>query len=396
MSRNFPDWLPAYIKYAAVTEAPKKLHLWAGVSAIAGALRRKIWVDMKRFVWYPSFYVIFVAKPGVIAKTTSIDIAMDLLRAVPGIKFGPNSITWQALVTAFAGASESFEFAGEWHPMSAITLAAGELGSLLNTQDRDMINLFIELWDGKKHYEKITKMSGNDIIEAPWINMIAATTPHWIAENVPTSMVGGGFTSRCVFVFAEHKERFVPFVDEQVSGGDADYRLALIQDLEHISTRLAGPYVISSEARGWFRKWYEDYWSSTDDRMHDQMLEGYAARKQTHMFKTAMILAASRHDRQEIALDDLQLANVMLEELEADMSKVFSPIGRTDTSLNAERFIEYIRSKGTIPYAEAYRVVHAQFPDFRDFEGIMTGAIRSGQIQMEVVGNELVLRATGK
>ena len=396
MSRNFPDWLPAYIKYAAVTEAPKKLHLWAGVSAIAGALRRKVWIDMKRFVWYPSFYVIFVAKPGVIAKTTSIDISMDLLRSVPGIKFGPNSITWQALVTSFASASESFEYAGEWHPMSAITLAAGELGSLLNTQDRDMINLFIELWDGKKHYEKITKMSGNDIIEAPWINMIAATTPHWIAENVPTSMVGGGFTSRCVFVYAEHKERFVPFVDEQVSGEDADYRLSLIQDLEHISTKLAGPYVISAEARDWFRKWYEDYWSSTEDRMNDQMLEGYAARKQTHMFKTALILAASRHDRQEITLDDLQLANVMLEELEADMSKVFSPIGRTEVSLNAERFIAYVQSKGTIPYAEAYRVVHAQFPDFRDFEGVMTGAIRSGQIRMEVQGNELVVYAAKK
>ena len=32
----------------------------------------------------------------------------------------------------------------------------------LNLQDKDMINLLIELWDGKKTYEKITKIIGNN------------------------------------------------------------------------------------------------------------------------------------------------------------------------------------------------------------------------------------------
>src|ERR1035437_4327664 len=136
MARNFPDWLAAYVKYASVTEAPKKMHTWAGIGAIAGALRRKVWIDMKRFIWTPSFYIIFVAPPGIVAKSTSIDIAMDLLRQVPGIKFGPNTVTWQALVTAFAASSESFEYGDEWHPMSPITLVASELGSLINFQDR--------------------------------------------------------------------------------------------------------------------------------------------------------------------------------------------------------------------------------------------------------------------
>jgi len=165
MTRNFEDWIPAYIKYASVTEAPKRMHFWAAVGTIAGCLRRRVWLDMKRFQWYCSFYIIYVGPPGIVAKSTTIDIAMDLLRQVPGIKFGPNAITWQALVTAFAAASESFEFNAEWHPMSPLTLQASELGSLLNLQDRDMVNLLIELWDGKKTYEKITKMSGNDIIE---------------------------------------------------------------------------------------------------------------------------------------------------------------------------------------------------------------------------------------
>lgn len=368
------------------------MHFWSGVGCIAGCLRRRVWLDMRRFQWTPSFYLIFVAPPGVVAKSTTIDISMDLLRAVPGVKFGPNAITWQALVTAFAGASESFEYNEVWHPMSPLTLAASELGSLLNLQDRDMINLLIELWDGKKKYEKITKMSGTDVVEAPWINLQAGTTPHWIADNMPAAMIGGGLSSRCIFIYAEQKEKYVPFVDAQVSAEDVQYREKLIQDLEQIAM-LCGPVEISDEARAWETDRYERYWKDALSRMDDTMLEGYAARKQTHLFKVAMVLTASRGESLTITKNDLELANAMLEDLEADMHKVFNRIGRTEDSMQAERFIEFVKRKGRLPYHDAYKMIHTYFPDFRDFEGILTGAIRSGQIFVEGTGGDLYITA---
>ena len=392
MSRNYPDWITAYLSYASVTEAPRRMHFWSAVGTVAGCLRRRVWIDMKRFTWYPSFYIVFVAPPGIIAKSTTIDISTDLLRQVPGIKFGPNAITWQALVTAFAAASEAFEFEEAWHPMSPLTLVASELGSLLNLQDKDMINLLIELWDGKKSYEKITKMSGNDIIEAPWINLQAGTTPHWIADNMPQAMIGGGLSSRCIFVYGDAKEKYVAYVDEQISDGDAEMRVKLIEDLEQIAM-LCGRFTISKDARAWGRAWYERFWKDAASRMDDQMLEGYASRKQTHIHKVAMVISASRDDSLIITAEDLQLANAMLEDLEQDMNKVFSRIGRSENSLHAERFIDFVNRKGSISYAEAYKMIHIHFPDFRDFEGILTGAVRSGQIMMEAGGDGLIIKA---
>ena len=392
MSRNYPDWITAYLSYASVTEAPRRMHFWSAVGTVAGCLRRRVWIDMKRFTWYPSFYIVFVAPPGIIAKSTTIDISTDLLRQVPGIKFGPNAITWQALVTAFAAASEAFEFEEAWHPMSPLTLVASELGSLLNLQDKDMINLLIELWDGKKSYEKITKMSGNDIIEAPWINLQAGTTPHWIADNMPQAMIGGGLSSRCIFVYGDAKEKYVAYVDEQISDGDAEMRMKLIEDLEQIAM-LCGRFTISKDARAWGRAWYERFWKDAASRMDDQMLEGYASRKQTHIHKVAMVISASRDDSLIITAEDLQLANAMLEDLEQDMNKVFSRIGRSENSLHAERFIDFVNRKGSISYAEAYKMIHIHFPDFRDFEGILTGAVRSGQIMMEAGGDGLIIKA---
>lgn len=392
--RNFPDWIPAYLEYASVTEAPRRMHFWSAVGTVAGALRRRVWIDMRRFCWYPSFYIIFVGPPGIVAKSTTIDISTDLLKQVPGIKFGPNAITWQALVTAFAAASESFEWQGEWHPMSPLTLVASELGSLLNLQDKEMVNLLIELWDGKKTYEKITKMSGNDTVEAPWINLQAGTTPHWVADNMPQAMIGGGLSSRCIFVYGDTKERYVAYVDEMVGKGDATLRSKLIQDLEQIAM-LCGPFNINERARAWGRDWYERFWKDAASRMDDQMLEGYAARKQTHMHKVAMVLSASRGDSREITEEDLQLAETMLVDIEADMHRVFSRIGRTEDSMQAERFIEYVRRKGTISYHEAYKMIHIYFPDFRDFEGILSGAIQSGQLEIMTTAAGMFLKARG-
>lgn len=393
--RHFPDWIRAYLEYASVTEAPKRMHFWAGVGAVAGALRRRVWLDMKRFQWFPSFYIIYVGPPGVVTKSTTIDISMDLLKQVPGIKFGPNAITWQALVTAFANASEAFEYNGVWVPMSPLTLAASELGSLLNLQDRDMINLLIELWDGKKSYEKVTKMSGNDTIEAPWINLQAGTTPHWIADNMPQAMIGGGLSSRCIFVYGNTKEKYIAYVDEHVSDADPEIRLMLIQDLEKIS-QLMGEFKIAKDAREWGRAWYEAFWRDAVSRMDDQMLEGYAARKQTHLHKLAMVLSAARDDSLILTLDDLQLANTMLLDVEKDMHKVFSRIGRTEDSMQAERFIDYIERKGVVGYHEAYKMIHIYFPDFRDFEGILEGAVRSGQVTLLNTADGMMLAATRK
>ena len=69
-------------------------------------------------------YIIFVAPAGIVSKSTTANIGMDLLRQVEGIKFGPDAVTWQALVNELQEAKELFLLAdgGEtYHIMSALT-----------------------------------------------------------------------------------------------------------------------------------------------------------------------------------------------------------------------------------------------------------------------------------
>lgn len=392
--RNFDDWLTSYVQYASFSEAPAKMHFWSGVSALAGSLRRKVWLDMGYFKWTPCFYILIVAPPGVVSKSTTAAIAIDLLRQVPGIKFGPQMVTWPALVKAFADAKEEFEFEDAWHPMCAMTIESSELGNLINPADREMIDLLVTLWDSKTGaLDKRTKTSGSDEVVNPWINMIACTTPAWIEGNFPEYVIGGGFTSRCLFVYAEKKEKLVAYPTKSIPRELADIRTLLLQDLEHIANALVGPFQLDADALAWGIKWYEIHNASPPEHLTDERFAGYLARKQTHMHKLAMVLSASRSDEMIIRIEDLATAERMLFELEKDMPKVFARIGRSEQSIQAERFIKHVQQQGAISYDAAYQFIHMHFPMHRDFEGMLIGAIRSGQIWMDTTSGKSILKA---
>lgn len=396
MARQYGDWLEAFCDYAQYGEAPRRMYFWVGVSAVAGALRRKVWIDQAYFRWYPNFYIILVAPPGIVSKSTTASLAMRLLRRVPGIKFGPDVVTWQALVGAFAEATEMFQIGGEgdYHTMSALTIESSEFGNLVNPADKQMVDLFVSLWDGKPGtFEKRTKASGNDSVENPWINIIACTTPAWIAGNFPEYMIGGGFTSRCVFVYAEQKSRYVAYPGMHVPASLSQQEDKLVADLEHISLNLAGEYKMAKGAIEWGEAWYKHHYTHRPEGLDDDRFGGYIARKQTHIHKLAMVLAASTRDQLVITSDDLQTANRMVTDLEEDMPAVFSKIGRTDLSMQTERLVNYVNGKGAATIAEVYRYVHAYFPSSKEFADVVDGCCKSGQMHMEQRGDGMWLIA---
>ena len=385
--RHFDNWISAYIEYASFSEAPKHMHFWCAVSTIAGALRRRVWLDMAYFRWHPNFYIILVAPPGIVSKSTTASIGMSLLKKVPDIRFGPDVVTWQALVTGFAESTISYEYNGAFHPMSAMTIVSSELGNLINPSDREMVDLLVNLWDSQQGvFEKRTKGSGHDLIENPWINMIACTTPAWIAGNFPEYMIGGGFTSRCIFVYADKKAQLVAYPSKIVPKDLHTTAQRLVEDLGQIST-ITGEYQLTAEATKWGEDWYANHYASKHLHLDDDRFGGYLARKQTHIHKLAMILAAAESDELVVTAEHLAVADRMVTDLEPEMQYVFSKIGKSEDAVYAERLIWYVEKREGCPFAEAYRFVHSHFPKMQDFEAVMTGAIRSGYLILKSNGS---------
>jgi len=338
--RRLKNWLESYLQYTKYSEAPEKFHFWAGVSAVAGALRRRVWIDQVYFQWTPNFYIVFVAPPGIVSKSTTAGIAMRLLKQVPDVRFGPDAVTWQALTDALAKSTEEVPGPdGLGHPMSCITISSSEFGTFMDPRDREMVDVMVSLWDGQLGtWEKVTKTQGSDLIVNPWINMNACTTPAWIAENFPKYMVGGGFTSRCVFVYAEEKRHLVAYPSRHVPTELKELEKDLVHDLEMIS-QLFGEYKLTPEALQYGEDWYAEHYADTRGHTEqDNQKAGYKARKQTHIHKLAIILAAARHTDLVIEKEDLEEAGRIITDLEAEMPKVFQLIGQSDSA----RFTEAV------------------------------------------------------
>lgn len=392
--RHFPDWIEAFLEYSSYSEAPKRMRFWVAVSTVAGALRRRVWLDMAYFHWSPNFFVILVAPPGIVSKSTTAGVGMNLLRQVPGIKFGPDVTTWQSLVQSLNENQEEFSINGSQRMVAAeLTIESSELGNLFNPQDREMVDLLITLWDGRKTFSKTTKMSGSETISNPWLNIIACTTPSWIAGNFPEYMVGGGFTSRCIFIYAEAKEKYVAYPSLQVPTNMSESARMLVQDLERISL-MSGSFRLLPSAVEWGNAWYKHHYENRPAALDDDRFGGYIARKQTHLHKLAMVLAAASSDELTLSAETLSAANVMVSDIELDMPQVFARIGKTEGALQADRLISHVRGRGAISYEEAFRFLHSHFPGQKDMEDILSGALKSGQVRLkELSPGRLVLVA---
>lgn len=373
------------MEYASSTEAPKIVHFWSAVSAMAGALRRKVWFDQVKFQWFPSFYIVIVGPPGIITKSTTADGSMDLLKQVPGIMFGPDAITWQQIVTAFEKCAVSFEYPpGTYVPMSPITYLASEFGMLIDFEDSSMVNLLITLWDGRRTFAKETKTSGSDMVEGPWVNILACTTPQWINANMNENTIGGGFTSRCVFVYGDTKEKYVAYIKNQIKDMKAyeALKLDLIHDLEHMATHMVGPYEMTPEAEAWGESWYSNLWKVEYKIDNEDYINNYLARKQAHLHKLAMIIAASRSDDLILQRDDLILAETMLNTTEGNFHRVFTKIGYSDEARHADALLQMVRKKKELPYADLVKLSMVHFPHSRDLEGLVKSFAESGQIAL--------------
>ena len=396
--RQLDNWLKSYMQYSAHSEAPDTFHFWTGISTIAGALRRRVWIDQVYFQWTPNFYIIFVAPPGIVSKSTTLSIGMKLLREIPGIHFGPDAVTWQALTESLAGSTEEVLMPDKlYHPMSCITIASSEFGTFLNPKDREMVDVLVSLWDGQLGaWEKRTKTQGSDVIANPWINIAACTTPAWIAGNFPDYMIGGGFTSRCVFVYADKKRQLIAYPKTRVPDDLSKLRGQLIKDLEIISS-YKGEFQLDQAALEFGEAWYKAHYDNRNSELDNSRFAGYIARKQTHIHKLAMVLSVADQSGGELLIRKrhLEMAAEITTSLESDMPRVFSQIGLVGVTKYADEILQYLRANRRVLKRDlAKYTFNLMGPD--DLGSALQSLVEAGYAEITREGNQTYIVYKGE
>lgn len=382
-------WLRTYVAHQRHQESPKMFHFWTGVSTIAGALRRKVWTEHISYQYTPNFYIVLVAPPGVVAKSTSIRQGLSLLeKAVKDIRFGPQSATWQALIDAIHAAAAVVvdPETSEKLTMSCITIGISELGTFMRPENREYLDQLITLYDAQK--ESILKKTRGEEVKLinPWLNLIACTTPSWLKDNFPDILVGGGLASRILFVYEERKQQLIPYPELLVKGEQYENEeKALVHDLQKIS-KICGRYQLTPEAYEWGDAWYRGIHNgSRPAHLSGDRFAGYISRKQAHVHKLAIVLAASYRDDRTIQKSDLEEADAHVTLLEKNMYQVFDSIGvSTGAKINNE-VIEMIKhTKGGALYKQLYQVFSKRI-DGKAYKETIAIALEMGIIKRELV-----------
>ena len=384
MARHFEDWLAEYVSYNSFNEAPDHFHFWTGVSTIAAALRRRVWLDMGYFQWTPNFYIILVAPPGVATKSTTIGTGQRFLLNMPDIHIGPQSLTWQALLAELSDVAEGVPLEdGTIHTMSAVSFFLSELGTCMNFGDKQLIDTLIDLWDGKPGvWNRRTLMRGREGVVNPWVNIIACTTPAWIADNIPKRIVAGGFSARCIWLFADSKKAYVAY-PKLVMQGNSKQSTLLAEDLAEIS-KLFGEFKMTPEAIALGEHWYEEN-AKMLGASPNELVNGFRARKQTHVHKLAMVISASRRDDLLITEDDLRRAITIIDSLEPGMLRVFHSLYATEQMQGAEEIVGLVRQNKRMRKAEVYQHFFHRMTA-KEFDDLIASAVGAGLMHLESSG----------
>jgi len=403
MPRHYPHWLKAYLDYTKQSEAPDSFHFWTGVSTIAGALQRKVWQDQLIFQWIPNFYIIFVAPAGVATKSTTLNFGMGLLERIDGITFGPESGSWQGLGDALAQSAGYFDYTDPHIgsaklAQSAVTVAASELGTFLRPDDEHAMSFLTDAWDGRKRkFQHKTKHSGSIEIPCPCLNLIGATTPSWIQRNMPDTLIRDGLLSRVVFVYAEAKRHFVSLPSRNIKTKDFhEQGQKLTEDLKEIS-KMVGPFEFTDEVSrvgGWMDCWYTKHHGSRAVHLASDRYGGYIARKQTHLVKLAMVLAASKREALVITKEDLDEADAILTDAEHSMIRVFESVGVVDEAKHLAELMQFCRAYKWITSQDLYRLCHNIMSE-RDFKQALRLAIEGDLLEVTLQGGKRGVQPKG-
>jgi len=355
MTRRLNDWLESYLLYTDNSEPPEMFHTWTAISTVAAALQRKCIMNWGHLRFYPNMYIVICAPSGKARKGTAMGYGKDMLSRLE-VKMAAESITREALVREILNSYTSvLTDAGTMTHHSSLTIFAPELVVFLGYNQQQLMMDLTDWYDcghgpeGKWTYR--TKTQGVDELTGVWVNLIGATTPDLLRSTLSLDAVGGGLTSRIIFVYEQDKRKScpVPFItpEERLLGEDLYY------DLEQI-------HLLNGEFKpdGDFIDVWVDWYTRQEGRQvfDDPHLSPYVERRPVHVMKLSMILNAMRTDKMIITGSDLTRAINLLEATERKMPQTFKGIGKsphaevlskimTDIGLAGQMYLSEIQSR---------------------------------------------------
>jgi hypothetical protein len=312
-------------------------------------MNRNVWVPFGIDNIYPNLYLLFVAPPGKCRKGGPIGFSKKMLREI-GINVSVDSTSKEALTKELHDNVRVIDLPViGTQQQCTMSILSKELSSLLAVDAKKMIECLTDLFDDHDIWEYKTKGGRADKLYNPGLNLFAATTPNYVANNLPYEAFGAGFFSRVICVVGTEKRRRVTFPSI-----DHDLLRQLTQDLHVLETTLRGPVQWTKSSRLVFDSWYQGldskYQEVQDDRFH-----GFIERSHIQVLKIATILSVNETSELILLEDHIGQAIDLVESIYANLDDAFAGLGRADLSVVTHMLRKQLEEKKVISLSDLTR-----------------------------------------
>lgn len=315
--RRCDSWIESFVELTSGTQSPEIFRRWAGVAIIAGALERKVWMQVFNRTLYSNLYVLLIGGPGV-GKTDALRNVRDFWSHLPDIHTAPHSVSRASLTDALAAAERSVlrPTEGTFVKFNSLQVVAEEFGTFLTQYETEFMSTLNHLYDCIGYTEKKRSMKDPIEIKDPHLNIISATTPAWLSGTLPDTAWAEGFSSRLIMVFSQERIKIDPF--NTVSTNETLVK-DLVHDLHEVHS-MYGLMQFEEEFVEIFRTWYLEDCAPVPEH---PKLEHYNPRRHVHFLKLCMIFSAARSSEHVVRVIDYQAAQDLLLQTESFMPDVF-------------------------------------------------------------------------
>jgi hypothetical protein len=408
------SFLDAYVDYAKEsTDAPLIYHRFMAYSVLSVLCNRNIYVQWGHKRIYPNLWIILIGKSSKFRKSTSMDIAEDIL-----YKFGehdntcsyeskcpdPKHLTYGTpnqhvcrsscakTYTCNKDHKGDFIYPNDFskealfgklseQPRGIFTFS--EFASLTSSLNRDYNlgtkELLTDLYDCPYKRTRILKSQTYEIYKA-YINIVSGTTIDWLVKNSKEDDFRAGFLSRFLYVPAIYKSDFKAVPPPQNIQKKNDI-VKLLGDIVAVTHSTEREIVLEKSIDIEYHKWAK----GNDTREVGEILDPVFTRYDGYCIKLAMLQAINQH-KDKIEYEHFAKAKADIENLKSKIAEMFeTQIGFSWIEKKTKWILLYITEHGRTQHSE---LLHKSHLTTRQFKDVIATLTEMGSIKIEKVLDE--------
>jgi hypothetical protein len=383
------DFFTEYIQYCGKTEVPAIFNRWAAIAGLGAFLGRQYHFDHGHFNIYPNVYCMLIGSAGT-RKGTAIKLMRKLLEKTGYNKFAAERTSKEKFLLDLAGEGGSDLLTPEQlldqnlfgddaaKPDCEMFVAIDEFNDFIGNGNIEFISMLGNMWDYNGLYSNRIKTGKSVEINNPTISIIGGNTPTGFSLAFPTDILGQGFFSRLLLIYADRTDRRITFPPPP----PPESTERILSQLKRVKQTAIGSARLEAGAERLLDKIYQ-----RNSAIDDVRFESYSNRRFTHLLKLTILASAARSSSR-IAETDVIYANTILSAAEHAMPRALGEFGKAKHSDVSHKIIQLAEATHTIlTFKEIWKHVSNDLEKMADLGTLLQNLVAAEKLQL-VPGNK--------